>query len=169
MVIIRSATEDDARALLEIYRPIVERTAISFETEPPTQAQFAERIAKALSGWAWFVAEEDGECIGYAYATAHRERAAYRWSVETSAYVHPSHHRKGIGKALYTELFDSLRTKGYCNALAIVTLPNEASIALHRSVGFQSIGVFRRAGWKFGAWHDVAWLQRTIRDVPPSA
>lgn len=168
MPLIRCATEADAKSLLDIYRPFVEGTVVSFETETPSQEQFAARIAKALNDWAWLVAEEDGKCIGYAYGTAHRERAAYRWSVETSAYVHSSHHHRGIGKALYAELFERLKAKGYCNALAIVTLPNEASIALHKSVGFQSIGVFRRAGWKFGAWHDVAWLQRTLRDLPPS-
>ena len=167
MPLIRSATEADAKPLLEIYRPYIERAVVSFETETPSPEQFAARIAKALDGWAWLVAEEGGTCIGYAYATAHRERAAYRWSVETSAYVHASHHRKGMGKALYTKLFESLRSKGFCNALAIITLPNEASVALHESVGFQSIGVFRRAGWKFGAWQDVAWMQRKIRDLPP--
>jgi phosphinothricin acetyltransferase len=168
MPLIRPATEADAKALLDIYRPFVERTVVSFETEAPSPEQFAARIATALNGWAWLVAEEGGKCIGYAYGTAHRERAAYRWSVETSAYVHSNHYHRGIGKALYAELFERLRTKGYCNALAIVTLPNDASMALHKSVGFQSIGVFRRAGWKFGAWQDVAWLQRVLRDLPPS-
>ena len=168
MPLIHSATEADAQALLDIYRPFIESTAVSFETEVPSPQQYAARIAKVLKGWVWLVAEEDGKCIGFAYATEHRQRAAYRWSVETSAYVHPAYHRRGIGKALYTALFESLRTKGYCNAFAIITLPNQASIALHESVGFESVGVFRRAGWKFGAWQDVAWLQRVLRDLPPN-
>ena len=167
MPLIRSATIADAEALLEIYRPFIERTAVSFETEAPSVQQFAARIAKVLDGWAWLVAEDAGKCIGYAYATGHRERAAYRWSVETSAYMHASHYRRGIGKALYWALFERLRNRGYCNALAIVTLPNEASIALHKSVGFQSAGVFKRAGWKFGAWQDVEWLQCSLRNLPP--
>jgi phosphinothricin acetyltransferase len=167
MPLIRPATLADAEALLDIYRPFVERSVVSFETETPSVAQFAARIEKALHGWAWVVAEENGACLGYAYATAHRERAAYRWSVETSAYVHPDHHRKGIGKALYAALFERLGDKGYCNAFAIITLPNEASIGLHQSVGFEPVGVFKRAGWKFDAWQDVAWLQRALRDLPP--
>ena len=165
---IRSATEADAPALLAIYRPFVENTIISFETQTPTIDEFGARIAKALSGWAWLVAEEEGRCIGYAYGSMHRERAAYRWSVETSAYVLPQHHRRGIARTLYSQLIQALKLKGYCNAYAGVTLPNDASIAFHRSVGFEPIGVFRSVGRKFGAWHDVAWLQRAIRDVPPS-
>jgi len=168
MPLIRSATPADADALLDIYRPFIEHSAVSFETETPTVEQFAARIAKAVDGWAWLVAEEDGECLGYAYATTHRERAAYRWSVETSAYVHPGHHRKGVGKSLYAELFERLSGKGFCNAFAVITLPNDASIGLHRSVGFEPVGVFKRAGWKLGAWQDVAWLQRKLRDLPPA-
>lgn len=166
MPMIRTATTTDAKDLLDIYRPYVEHTAVSFETLPPTPDQFAERIVKALSNWAWLVAEEEGSIVGYAYGTEHRARAAYRWSVETSAYVHPDHQQKGIGKALYVALLDKLSTKGFCNALAGITLPNEASVALHKRVGFEPIGVFRRVGWKFGAWHDVAWLQCVLRDFP---
>jgi phosphinothricin acetyltransferase len=98
----------------------------------------------------------------------HRERAAYRWSAEVSAYVHASHYRQGVGAALYRALFDVLASKGYCNAYAGITLPNEASLALHHKLGFQSIGVFKAVGRKFGHWHDVAWLQRVLRDSPPS-
>jgi phosphinothricin acetyltransferase len=89
MPLIRDATVAEAASLLEIYRPYVEGTAVSFETEVPTAEVFAQRIAKALNGWAWLVAEEDGQCVGYAYGSTHRERAAYRWSIETSAYVRP--------------------------------------------------------------------------------
>ena len=169
MVMIRPATPEDAASLLEIYRPYVEGTAVSFETEVPTVEAFAARIDKALHGWAWLVAEEDGQCVGYAYGSAHRERAAYRWSTEVSAYIRPGWQGRGLGRTLYQALFEQLAARGYCNALAIVVVPNDASVALHRSVGFEPVGVFKRGGHKFGAWHDVMWLQRTIRESPPDA
>jgi L-amino acid N-acyltransferase YncA len=167
-LIIRPATESDASLLLEIYRPSVETTAVSFETVVPTVEEFAARINKAIAGWQWLVAERNGECAGYAYGSSHRERRAYRWSVEVSAYVHPDHQRRGIGRALYLQLLPELASKGYCNAYAGITLPNDGSIALHRSVAFEPIGTFKAVGRKFGQWHDVAWFQRALRDAPPS-
>jgi phosphinothricin acetyltransferase len=167
--LIRSATEGDAAALLAIYAAFVEHTAVSFETTVPSLEEFAMRVRKYSAQWAWLLAERDGRCLGYAYASPHRERAAYRWSAETSAYVDASAQRQGVGTALYLALFDVLAARGYCNAFAGMTLPNDASAALHRSVGFEPIGVFRRVGWKFGAWHDVAWSQRPLRDAPPPA
>lgn len=164
---IRPATEADAQSLLAIYRPFVESSVISFETVAPGVDEFSARIRKALQGWQWLVAEKDGQCIGYAYGSSHRERAAYRWSAEVSAYVRPEQHRKGIGRSLYLKLFDDLIQIGFCNAYAGVTLPNEASVALHRSVGFEFVGTFRSVGRKFGKWHDVAWFQRRLRDRPP--
>jgi L-amino acid N-acyltransferase YncA len=165
---IRCAATGDAAALLAIYRPSVEASAVSFEVVVPTVEQFSARIAKALQGWAWLVAERDGQRIGYAYGCMHRERAAYRWSVEVSAYVHAAHHRQGVGAALYAALFEVLAREGYCNAYAGITLPNAASLALHHKLGFQSIGIFRSVGRKFGRWHDVAWFQRSLRSAPPS-
>lgn len=165
-MISRAASPADAPALLAIYAPYVETTAVSFETELPSVAEFARRIEQALADWAWLVAERDGRCVGYAYGSQHRERAAYRWSAEVTAYVHPDFQRQGIGGALYLRLFDDLAAKGYCNAFAGVTLPNEASVALHRRVGFEPIGVFRNVGWKFERWHDVRWFQRRLRDRP---
>jgi len=162
---IRIATTLDAAALLDIYRPYV-ATPVSFELEPPGVDEFARRIGKALAGWQWLVAERDGRCVGYAYGSVHRERPAYRWSTEVSAYVHPQSQRQGIGRALYLQLFDDLAARGYCNAFAGVTLPNEASVALHRRVGFEPIGVFRNVGWKFERWHDVRWFQRRLREKP---
>ncbi len=164
---VRPAVKADAATLLDIYRPFVEASAVSFETVVPTVDEFSARIRKTLAGWHWLVAERDGECIGYAYGSSHRERAAYRWSVEVSAYVSPNHHRQGIGRSLYSALFSVLAEKGFCSAYAGVTLPNEASIALHRSVGFAPVGTFEAVGRKFGKWHDVAWFQRRLRDSPP--
>jgi L-amino acid N-acyltransferase YncA len=166
-LLIRPAAEADAIALLAIYAPFVEHTAVSFETQVPGRDEFASRIRRYGSQWAWLVAERDGRCLGYAYGSPHRERAAYRWSAETSAYTDPSTQRQGIGKALYFALFEALSARGYCTAFAGMTLPNDASVALHRSVGFEPIGVFRRVGWKFGRWYDVAWAQRRLRDAPP--
>ncbi len=165
---IRPATEADAPALLAIYRPFVEDTAVSFELVAPTVEEFAARIEKSLASWQWLVAEREDQLVGYAYGSSHRARPAYRWSVEVSAYVHPSQHRQGVGRALYLRLFEELAEKGYCNAFAGTTLPNDGSVALHRSVGFEPIGVFKAVGRKFGRWHDVAWFQRILRDSPPS-
>lgn len=165
---IRPASETDAPALLAIYAPLVETTAISFETIVPSLEAFAGRIGEALARWQWLVAERSGRCLGYAYGSAHRARAAYRWSVEVSAYVHPDFQCQGIGRALYQALFSDLADKGYCNAFAGVTLPNESSVALHRSTGFEEIGVFRKVGYKFGKWHDVGWFQRRLREQPPA-
>ncbi len=164
---IRSATVADAPVLLSIYGPLVETSAISFETVVPTTEEFARRIEKAVTGWGWLVAELNGHCIGYACGSGHRERAAYRWSVEVSAYVDPDHHRRGVGRALYIELFKKLTERGFCNAYAGIALPNDASIALHRGVGFESIGIFKAVGRKFGRWHDVAWFQLNLSASPP--
>jgi phosphinothricin acetyltransferase len=166
MLKVRQATEADAPALLAIYAPYIENTPISFETVVPAVDEFAARIAKSLAGWQYLIAERDGRAVGYAYGSAHRERAAYRYSVEVSAYIDSAHHRQGIGRALYRRLFDDLAGKGYCNAFAGITVPNDASVGMHRSLGFEPIGVFRNIGWKFDRWHDVAWMQRALRDAP---
>lgn len=163
---IRPASEGDAPALLAIYRPFVTDSTVSFETEPPTVEEFAARIAKVRAGWQWLVAEEAGRCIGYAYGSLHRERRAYRWSTEVSAYVHPAHARRGIGRALYAQLLPELAARGYCSAFAGIALPNAGSVGLHEALGFEPIGVFRAVGRKFGRWHDVAWYQRRLRDQP---
>lgn len=164
--VVRSAVLSDAASLLEIYRPFVVDSTVSFETVAPTIDDFSVRISKTLSAWTWLVASIDGQSVGYAYASAHRERAAYRYSVETSAYVRPDYHRRGIGKRLYRALFDALARLGYCNAFAGITMPNEGSVSLHRSAGFEPIGTFRSVGRKFGAWHDVSWWQKNIRAEP---
>jgi phosphinothricin acetyltransferase len=167
-VTIRPATGHDASAVAGIYAPYVDHTAISFEDVAPGPDEMAARIAKCRAGWEWLVAEVDGAVVGYAYGSEHRARAAYRWSVEVSAYVSRDHHRKGIGRALYRALFAELADRGFCNAFAGITLPNDPSVKLHLSVGFEPIGTFRSIGWKFGRWHDVAWFQRPLRSTPPA-
>lgn len=164
--LIRTAAEADAPALLAIYAPFVAHTAVSFELEPPTVEQFAARIAKSLAGWTWLVAEVDGACAGYAYGTRHRERAAYNRTVETAIYVDDRFQGRGVGTALYTELMARLRALGFHLAVAGITLPNEASVALHERLGFERIGIYREIGFKFGVWHDSLWLQRGLEQTP---
>lgn len=157
-LLVRLAEPDrDAAAVAAIYRPVVEETTISFEELAPKEREMAERIRATIPRLPWLVAERDGELVGYAYAASHRERAAYRWSVDISVYVAAGSRRKGVGRRLYAELLSVLRSQGYVNVHAGVTLPNEASEALHREIGMTRIGVYRRVGFKLGAWHDVAW------------
>ncbi len=157
---IRSADpERDAAACAAIYAPHVEASATSFEAEPPTAAELAERIERTGATHPWLVAESDGEVVGFAYACEHRTRAAYRWAVDVSIYLAEANRGQGLGRELYEALFERLRDQRFRVACAGVTLPNEASVRLHESLGFTPVGVYRRIGWKAGAWHDVGWWQ----------
>lgn len=164
---IRLATATDADAILEIYAPIVQQTVISFEMEVPTLETMRERITTTTTQHPWLVVDMGGEIAGYAYASPHRTRAAYQWSVDVSAYVHAHYRQRRIGKALYTSLFRILKEQGYYNAYAGITLPNTASVALHESLGFLPIGVYTGVGFKQGAWHDVGWWHLRIRPPGP--
>jgi L-amino acid N-acyltransferase YncA len=164
---IRLARTDDDAGVHAIYAPFCEHTVVSFETEAPSVEEMAGRIARTLQFHPWLVCEEGGRVLGYAYATSHRQRAAYRWSVEVSAYVADGHRRRGLGRAMYTSLFRVLELQGFCNAYAGVTLPNPASVGLHEAMGFVPVGVYRRVGYKFGAWHDVGWWQLALLPHPP--
>jgi phosphinothricin acetyltransferase len=159
---VRDASEQDAQACAAVYAPYVLDTPVSFETEPPTPAQMAERIATARQKHAWVVLEDDGRVVGYAYGSRHQTRDAYRWACEVSIYIEPGRRRTGGGRALYEALFERLAARGYRMVIAGMTLPNEASEGLHRALGFEPVGVYRRIGYKHGAWHDVAWVQRAI-------
>jgi len=157
---------DDAATCVAIYAPYVTDSVISFETRPPSADQFAERIAAHAATHAWLVMHDDARMVGYAYAHRFSERAAYDWSCEVSVYLDRELRRTGAGRALYEALFARLADRGYRRAFAGITLPNEASVGLHRALGFEPVGVYRQVGWKNGAWHDVAWMQRTISDAP---
>ncbi|MEH2235787.1 arsinothricin resistance N-acetyltransferase ArsN1 family B [Nostoc sp.] len=164
---IRLANESDTLKMLAIYAPVVRETSISFEIEPPSKTEFQQRIQNYQQQMPWLVCEINGELLGYAYATPYRTRAAYQWSVESSVYVNIEHHRKGVAKALYTSLFGLLQLQGYYNVFAAIALPNPASVAVHEAVGFSPVGVFRRVGYKFRAWHDVGWWQLSLQQQPP--
>ena len=164
---IRSADPDrDAAACAAIYAPHVEGSPVSFEGEAPGATELAARIRRIVATHAWIVAEEDGEVVGFAYACEHRSRAAYRWAVDVSVYLGDRHRGRGIGRDLYEELFERLRERRFRVACDGITLPNEACVALHEGLGFVPVGVYRRIGWKAGAWHDVGWWQL---DLDPSA
>ena len=161
-MLVRDATADDAAACAAIYAPYVIDTAITFEYEPPTAPAMADRIAAAQRSHAWLVLEDDGQVVGYAYAGRHKERAAYAWACEVSVYLEQGRRRSGAGRALYEALLARLTERGFRTAVAGMTLPNEASVGLHRALGFEPVGTYRRIGWKHGAWHDVAWVQLTL-------
>jgi phosphinothricin acetyltransferase len=156
----------DAAACAAIYEPYVRTTAISFEEQPPDANQIGARIERFHQ---WLVAEDSGEVVGYAYGCPHRERAAYRWAADVSVYVAPQHHRRGIGRSLYRELLPALERQGFYIACAGVTLPNEASVALHESLGFTPVGIYRRIGYKLDSWWDVGWWQLALREPEGSA
>jgi len=161
---IRLARPDDGAAAARIYDPVVARTAISFELDPPGPVEMKRRIVTALAFAPWLVEERDGIVRGYAYASKYRERAAYQWSVDVGVYVDEEHRRSGVGKALYGKLFRLLRLQGFYAAHAGVTLPNAASVGLHESLGFRPVGVYRGVGYKLGGWRDVGWWQLELRD-----
>jgi phosphinothricin acetyltransferase len=163
---IRLATEEDAEGIQAIYAPFCRDTPVSFETREPTVAEMRQRIAKTLKSFPWLVCVDAGLILGYAYASPHRERAAYDWSVDVSVYVREGLRRQGLGRALYTSLFGLLRLQGFTNALAGTTLPNPGSVGLHQALGFQPVGVYRNIGFKCGVWHDVAWWQLVLREPP---
>ncbi len=161
---IRLATERDADQILEIYAPFCkENSFVSFEVRSPTLEEMQQRIAKVIQKLPWLVCDRDGEILGYVYATPHRERAAYQWSVDVSVYIGKKFRRSGIGRALYTSLFEILVLQGYYNAYAGITLPNPASEKLHKLMGFEPIGIYPSVGYKGGAWRDVAWFGRSLR------
>jgi phosphinothricin acetyltransferase len=159
---VRTARPADAAAFAEIYAPFTDRTAVSFEEEPPTAEEMCARVRRTLQWTPWLTATNESDVVGYAYASKHRDRAAYRWSVDVSAYVRESFRGRGVGRKLYDELFGILRRQGFRRACAGITLPNDASVALHLAAGFEPVGVYRRIGWKLGAWRDVAWLARDL-------
>ncbi len=159
---VRTAAGQDAAAFVRIYAPFVTGTAVSFEEKSPDESEMRRRILATLETLPWLTATSGDEVIGFAYASRHRERAAYRWSVDVSAYVAERFRGRGVATRLYRALLAILEAQGFRRAHAGITLPNPASSSFHRSMGFERVGVYRRVGWKFGAWHDVEWLARPL-------
>lgn len=156
----------DCPQILDIYRPFIEKGGVTFETETPSLEQFQQRLDGIAAAYPFWVVEEDGKVITYAYACRHRERAAYRWIVETSVYVHADYYHQGLGRKVYQQLFDTLKERHFMWAFAGITLPNESSMKLHEQFNFEPLALYENAGWKQGQWHDVAWLKRSIN--PPT-
>ncbi len=154
---IRDVKVSDAKAILEIYSYYVINTIVSFELVPPSLGYMEEKIGS--SEFPWLVYEEQGQVIGYSYATSWKAREAYKNSVETSVYLSNVARGRGIGKKLYDELLSILKQQGYHMIIGGISLPNEASVKLHESLGFQYVGAFKEVGHKFGEWVDVGYWQ----------
>lgn len=157
VVHIRAATTDDANHIRAIYAPFVAGTAVTFDLELPSLDYFREKLTTLLPQFPVLVAEADGGVVGFSYASSHNPRPAYRWTVEVSIYLAETHHRRGIGRQLYQHLLSLLQRQGMRIALAGITLPNAASVALHESFGFQQVALLPNVGYKLNAWRDVGW------------
>jgi len=163
-ITIRSAASGDTEAILKIYAPYITGTCITFETEVPSIGDFTTRIQNILISYPYLVCEADGRIIGYAYASRHRERAAYKYSADVSVYIAPEYQGFGIGKTLYAHLFELLWKQGIYTVFAGITLPNDKSVGLHKSLGFTEAGIFHNDGYKFSKWLDVLWMEKPLRD-----
>lgn len=159
---IRVATKDDAAGMLDIYAPFILNSGITQETEVPSVEGFQKRVISNLEERPWLVCEIDNEIAGYAYAGKHRDRKGYQWCVESSLYVSEKFFGSGIANALYTSLFDILKIQGFVNAYAVITLPNERSVAFHEKFGFYYFTTYKKVGYKLGQWHDVGWWQYDV-------
>ncbi|HJB06260.1 MAG TPA: GNAT family N-acetyltransferase [Candidatus Enterocloster faecavium] len=171
---IRAAVPEDAKTLLEIYRPYVEHTAITFEYEVPSEEEFEKRIRKVLSRYPYLVAEEDGQAAGYAYASPFKEREAYDWAVENSIYVDQNRKRRGIGGKLHEALEAALKEQGILNMNACIAWPREEdpyltknSVDFHGHLGYRLVGQFYQCGYKFGRWYDMVWMEKQIGEHLP--
>jgi phosphinothricin acetyltransferase len=163
---LRIAEVRDAERIAEIYKPYVEKTGISFEESPPSADEMRGRIAHILSAYPYLVYEEKGLVLGYAYASRYRERAAYRWSLESSIYVAEDERGHGVGRSLMGALIAILREQGFVNFYAVITPPNPASFALHARFGFEPLASFPDTAFKNGAWLGVDWMQLRLNDLP---
>lgn len=160
--VIRLAERKDVSGILEIYSPFITDTAITFEESIPDEDNFWERIREIMSELPFLVCEIDGRIAGYAYASAYRSRASYRWTKEVSVYVHNKFMRRKIAQSLYHSLVKILRYQGIANLLAIITMPNERSVAFHENFGFKKCAEFSKVGYKLNQWQNVGWLELFI-------
>ena len=165
---IRPVEPGDAEAIAAIYAPNVTEGVASFELEPPDAPEFRRRIASTTATHPWLVCERDGEVVGYVYASTHNARAAYQWSANVTVYIDARQRRGGVGRALYTALFEIMKLQGFYNAYGGITLPNAGSVGIHEAMGFQLVGIYKQVGFKFGAWHDVGWWGLELQPKPPT-
>ena len=165
---IRTASVSDAPALLSIYAPYVEKTAVTFEYTVPSPEEFQTRIAHTLDRYPYLVAERNREIIGYAYASAFKERAAYDWAVETSVYVSENARGTGAGTTLYKALEQALEKQNVLNVNACISYPNPGSISFHEKLGYKTVGHFTRCGYKLDQWWGMSWVEKKLGTEPAS-
>lgn len=156
--------EADIAEVLDIYTPYVLNTAITYEYEVPSLESFSERVGHYTEQYPWIVAKEQGMIAGYAYASVYRSREAYQWSCELSVYLRPDFKGIDLGRTLYSALMDLLTLQGYYTVYGVISLPNDASLALHKRLGFVMDGIQKSCGFKLGQWHDAAIMSKTLQD-----
>ena len=166
-MLFRLATPADSAALVSVYAPYID-TPVTSECRLPSVPDFTRRMTEILSFYPDLAAEQDGRIVGYAYARRQHERPAYQWDAELSIYLDPAHTGQGLGRALYSALMELLQTQGLKNVYGKITVPNAQSQALHRSLGFARLGVYRQTGYKNGRWHDVALYEKRITPCTPA-
>ena len=162
---IRTATAADIPSMIAIYEHFVKHTAVSFEYEVPTHAEFLRRFEEHIIMYPWLVWEENGEVLGYAYAGRAFERAAYSWNAEISCYLAEPVRGCGVGRAMYAEIERILTKQGCRKVFAVVTSANEASVRFHEALGYRQVAIYRDVGFKLGAWYDVIWLEKQLQDL----
>lgn len=165
-IVIRVASEKDAEELLSIYAYYVENTGVTFEYDVPSTEEFASRVRRTLSKYPYLVAETDGGILGYAYASAFKDRAAYAWSVETSIYIREGCHGRGTGTVLYRALEEALSRQNILNLNACIAYPNPESIAFHENLGYKTVAHFTKCGYKAGRWYDMIWMEKMLGGHP---
>ncbi|MGT2799211.1 GNAT family N-acetyltransferase [Streptococcus marmotae] len=162
MLVIRTAQAIDAAAIRAIYEPYVEKTAITFDLEVPSKEDFQRKIEQINERFPFLLAEDDGQVMGYAYASTYYDKAAYDWTAELTIYLDEEKRGSGLGSALYDALESELIQRGFKNFVACISLPNEASIAFHKNRGYEQVAHFKKVGYKFDKWHDIVWLQKSL-------
>lgn len=168
-ITLRLATPDDAAAVAEIYAPFVGASVISLEYEAPTAGVMRGRILETLGRFPWLIAQANGRVVGYVYAGPHRSRAGYQWAADVTVYLTDGYRGQGLGRRLYAGLFALLKEQGYRSLFAGITLPNDASVGLHRAMGMNDVGIYRNVAFKFGAWRDTLWMGLAFDDDRPPA